>query len=173
MNIFGLLAVVPLLIIFMLKIDSFSSYEVIIKSNLRVFIKGTLALFLLNLIGRIIFLLNTGDIEFSPYLNYQIFFISVIYAPIVEEVMFRWGIIDGLRGLVDKYTKKQLPIWVYIIIAAVIFGMLHSFDVVARSLDVILMITYGGIIYGVGYVKYGLVSAILLHASTNIFVILF
>jgi len=95
--------------------------------------------------------------ESSGYLDsysLAVFLMSVIMAPVIEEVLF--------RGLVFKSLKKGMPLIPAIILQALFFGALHV---------QILWICYAtvfGIAFGIFKNRYGSIyPTILLHLSVN------
>jgi membrane protease YdiL (CAAX protease family) len=149
-------------------------------TNYKKFAVGTILLMCLDistLIGFLYFIegfslgLNV-DVELVPYVT--------IAGPIFEELIFRLGIIGGLSWFFNWFAKRQSSRWnerkivkVFLIaVSAITFGLAHMFDIIKRTPQVTALITFGGAIYGFAYLRYGLGSSILLHATYNIFAVL-
>ena len=83
----------------------------------------------------------------SPF---YIFFSAVIYAPIVEELVFR-------QSIKNIFKSK----WLFIIISGLLFGSLHVFSDFQNITDLLYLIPYSAP---------GIVFAYMLEDSNNIFV---
>ena len=93
-----------------------------------------------------------------------IIFTTVIYAPIVEEIVFRGAIFRGLRS--------KTNFWISALISGLSFGMIHVFDslIAGNFLDLLYLIVYGalGFIFCYSYEKNKSIFApILLHFINN------
>ena len=86
---------------------------------------------------------------------YMLFSVS-IYAPFVEELIFRHSIKDSIIC----YGNNKITKYIYIIISGFIFGFLHM------SLDSTNYLDY---LYIVPYMSLGVAFAALYHKSDNIF----
>ncbi|MBQ2873301.1 MAG: CPBP family intramembrane metalloprotease [Bacilli bacterium] len=86
---------------------------------------------------------------------YMLFSVS-IYAPFVEELIFRHSIKDS----VICYGKNKITKYIYIIISGFIFGFLHM------SLETTNYLDY---LYIVPYMSLGVSFAALYHKTDNIF----
>lgn len=137
---------------------------------------GTLLLMGIDIGGRFLFLYFTGGTT-SLGLHGEagwLLFIT-LSGPMLEELIFRLGIIGGLSWLVNWLVKKcnsswyvpKVLTWFWVVISAVTFGLFHMFDIIERTPQAIVLITFGGVIYGVGYMKYGLASSIIAHGMYN------
>ena len=73
-------------------------------------------------------------------------FSTVLYAPFVEELLFRKAIRKIIKGD-DKYIKIT-----YIIISAVIFGLLHVITLDASFYDLLMGIPYMVVGLSLGYI---------------------
>ncbi len=51
----------------------------------------------------------------------------VLHGGIVEEVVFRWGVMTGIAWLVGLILGSESPavMWVALIVAGVVFGLAH------------------------------------------------
>ncbi|MGN7313537.1 CPBP family intramembrane glutamic endopeptidase [Alkalicoccobacillus gibsonii] len=115
--------------------------------------------------------------EITPFIN---FLMSVFYGGIVEELMMRWGLMTLIVWLLWKLTSKRNSqpspaiYWIAIIGSAFIFSLAHfgstavsgtiSFLIIFRM---IILNTFGGILFGWLYWKKGLESAIVAHMTAN------
>ena len=71
---------------------------------------------------------------------------TVIYAPFVEELLFRKCIRKIIKGN-DKYTKI-----IYILISSIIFGLLHVITLDASFNDILMGIPYMVVGLSLGYI---------------------
>lgn len=91
--------------------------------------------------------------------------VTVIMAPLIEEVTFRLGI--------DLIANKRVSDFVYIVIAGLSFGTLHILDALLGGVwqELIYLIVYGGIgcLLAIFYVRNNrnIFYPILLHALYN------
>ena len=89
-----------------------------------------------------------------------VFLVVAISAPIFEEIIF--------RGIIFNDFKKALPVWISILLQALLFGLFHG-NWIQGTYATIL-----GIILGIVYYKYRSIWAvILLHFSYNTISLLF
>lgn len=79
-----------------------------------------------------------------------IFFSAVIYAPIVEELVFRYS-----------FKKIFSNKWIFIILSGLIFGGMHVFNNFENLTDLLYIIPYSAP---------GIVFAYMLEKSDNVFV---
>jgi membrane protease YdiL (CAAX protease family) len=129
---------------------------------------GSLIVFLYFIGGGISFGLNVG-VELVPFV--------IISGPILEELIFRLGIIGVMGGGIGWLAKRSGARWhegkifkfLLIAVSAITFGLAHMFDIIKRTPQMIALITIGGAIYGYAYTRYGLGSSILMHAIYNVF----
>ena len=101
----------------------------------------------------------------SKYPLYMIFS-TLIYAPIVEETIFRRSIKDIVLAFGDNLITK----YVYIIISGVLFAAMHIIGMVNSNLDYLYIIPYLslGIAFAAIYYKTdNLFTTITLHALHN------
>jgi membrane protease YdiL (CAAX protease family) len=91
-----------------------------------------------------------------------VFFMACVWAPIWEEVVFRWAPITIAKGMNEKL------LWPVIIISSAIFGWGHG-----EGPYSLLIQGMGGIMLSFLYIKnnYSLWSSIVLHSMWNTFVI--
>ena len=94
-------------------------------------------------------------------------FSTVIYAPFVEEIIFRKNIYDCVTAFGSNKTTK----WLYVMISGFIFAALHVSGTVKSNLDYLYIIPYLslGITFSLLYVKSDNVfSTISIHAFHNL-----
>lgn len=106
----------------------------------------------------------------SKYPIYMLFS-TVIYAPIVEETIFRRSIKDIVLAFGDNLITK----YVYIIISGLLFAAMHILGMVNSNLDYLYIIPYLslGIAFAAIYYKTdNLFTTITLHALHNFIAIL-
>lgn len=89
-------------------------------------------------------------------------FNGVVTVPIVEECIFRAGVIGFSKRKFGNYK-------IGFIISAPIFAFAHIFNQ-GFTPAFIPYFTTAGIIYGYGYIRYGLISCIILHGLSNLLV---
>jgi len=144
------------------------------QNSAREFAAGTAILACMDILGLLAANLILFEGVVSTGVSVGLFFLwlAVIIGPMGEEWIFRHVLISGLRRA-EKRLKRDPPIYLYIAVSALVFGLAHLSDpIIKRSLADIPPIVYSGALYGVGYVRYGLASAILLHALGNLAVAL-
>ena len=78
------------------------------------------------------------------------FILSVLYAPLIEELIFRYGI--------SKLIKNK---WLFIIISGTLFGSLHMIDKLTSIMDILYIIQYSAL---------GICLAYFYKKTNNIFV---
>ncbi len=105
--------------------------------------------------------------------NYLEFvFDVIILASIAEEIFFRY--------LLFSFFKKPS---VQIFVTSIIFGLAHLHKILGEATDSMIMINLkyyitnrvyfiGGLMLGVIYYKFGIISAILVHMTVNLLAIL-
>lgn len=86
---------------------------------------------------------------------YMLFSVS-IYAPFVEEMIFR----NGIKDIVQAFGKGKISKYVYIFTSGLIFGLLHILGQATGPLDYL---------YLVPYMSLGVAFASLYHKTDNIF----
>lgn len=107
--------------------------------------------------------INQKTVESLPKLI--MFVLAVLWAPIVEEVVF--------RGCIKKFINTKI---VFIVLSAFVFGFLHA--AVEESLLNILITTLpyatlGGWLAYIYYDTDNIVNNILIHATWNFFAVIF
>ena len=100
-----------------------------------------------------------GNINPDDPLSFLILLRSVVFTPIVEEVVSRLGILGSIR----RMTGKPL---VALMVSSAIFSAMHIQGVV--SLMGLIPLFVIGLTLGLTYLTLGLPWAILLHAITNL-----
>ena len=121
---------------------------------LLIFLGSVLVMGILNVILAKITNLQTSENEktvreliqkFPVYMTFS----TVLYAPFIEELLFRKAIRKIIKGN-DKTTKI-----IYILISAIIFGLLHVLTLDASFYDILMGIPYMvvGLAFGYIYAK--------------------
>lgn len=160
MSIYELLILCIILIIFNKKIEH--DFKDILKHHKEYYSKS-MKYYLLGIIvmvfsNAILALLSNGGIagneetvrtlfKASPI---YVYISAVIFAPIVEELVFR----QGIRNICGKNI-------VFVIVSGLVFGSLHVITSMTTALDIFYLIPYSAL---------GIVFAIMLYKTDNIFV---
>ncbi|OGN01780.1 MAG: hypothetical protein A3I26_03320 [Candidatus Yanofskybacteria bacterium RIFCSPLOWO2_02_FULL_43_10] len=87
-----------------------------------------------------------------------LFFLMVAMAPFMEEVLFRFLPIKGVKLI----TGDKNALWVAIILVSILFGSLHG------SWHHIFIQGVSGIIFSLSFLRGGFVSSVVSHALTNL-----
>ncbi len=106
---------------------------------------------------------------------------GLMYGGVTEEIMLRWGALSFAGWIVwwiaqrGKGTPSGTVLWIGIVVAALLFGVLHLPAVAAHApLDGALVIrtiglnSLGGLVFGWLFCRYHLEAAMLAHASTHV-----
>ncbi len=83
-----------------------------------------------------------------------------IYRPIgwiVEEVIYRWALLG--------FLLRGFPTWLSLIISSAIFALAHPLE---KSRLIISFVA--GMLYGICFLEYGILAAIIAHLTTNFLV---
>ena len=121
--------------------------------------------------------------------NDLILFLQISIAPVTEELGFRLVLIGVplfliyshkssikffLKSLWAPYSTLHIydfkKVFVIIIVVGIFFGVAHVISGEPWTAGKILQASFGGIILGWVYVRYGLAAAIILHWATNYFI---
>ena len=121
--------------------------------------------------------------------NDLILFLQISIAPVTEELGFRLILIGiplfliyshkfsikfFLKSLWAPYSTLHIydfkKAFVIIIVVGIFFGVAHVISGEPWTAGKILQASFGGIILGWVYVRYGLAAAIILHWATNYFI---
>lgn len=143
------------------------------KKTILIMIFGVFVLFITNFITGILATLLSGSLnsvnqsmieESTQIAPIYMFFSVAIFAPIVEEGVF--------RGTIQNVLAYKLPKWLAIIFSALVFGMLHLIAGLTlgnlKELFFILPYMGLGIILGIFYDKYSISRTILIHSLYNL-----
>lgn len=158
-----------MIILFMIYINEliikFKEYFNNFRENINTSFKYYLIGFLVMIISNIVIVLffknasaNNEEavrtlIDKAPL--YMIFSVS-IYAPFVEEIIFRKGIKDSVMAFSNnKFTK-----YLFILISGILFGLMHVIGSVTSVYDYLYVIPYSAL---------GISFAALLYKTDNIF----
>ena len=136
------------------------------KSNffkvILIYILGLLIMYVSNnLIAYFFTEANPGNEEGVRKLinNYPIYmcFSTIIYAPFVEEIIFRKSIFNIFKKIDNKNIKK----WLSIIVSGLIFGLLHVVGTANGIYDYLYIIPYASL---------GIALALMYYKTDSIFV---
>ncbi len=101
---------------------------------------------------------------------YMIFSVG-IYAPFIEELIFR----KSIKDIVDGYGKGKIAKYTYIILSGLIFALLHIIGISTNPIDYLYIIPYLalGIAFASLYYKTNnIFSTIIMHSLHNIIAII-
>lgn len=132
------------------------------------------AVYLISLAASSIVMIITGAVDSN---NEQIIqeqmrlypslmiFTAVVYAPIVEEIVF--------RGAIYRTLEPKVGFWISGLIAGLSFGMIHVFEslLMGNYADVLYLLQYGGIgiLFCFAYrVNRSIYSSMVLHFINNL-----
>ena len=158
-----------MIIIFMLYqdiiIDNLKKYLKEFKKNFKLsfsyYIVGFIIMIISNNIITIFFSEATANNEqavrslIDLYPLYMLFSVS-IYAPFVEELIFR----KSIKDIVLAFGDNKIPKYLYIIISGLIFSSLHVLGTTSSFLDYL---------YIIPYLALGISFAALYYKTDNIF----
>ena len=139
----------------------FHNFDNNFKKSLKYYIIGYIIMIVSNILISIFFTnAKAGNEEIvrsliDKYPLYMFFSVS-IYAPFVEEIIFRKCIYDIIYSFKNnKYTK-----YIYIISSGLLFASMHIIDVSSNPVDYLYIIPYLGL---------GIAFAALYQKTVNIF----
>ena len=158
----------------------FTNYFRDFKNNFRITIKYYLIGYLIMLISNNLIALffseaaatneDTIRTMINMYPAYMLFSVSV-YAPFVEEIIFRKSIKDAIYAFKENKNTK----YIYIFVSGFVFAGLHVIGLTTSYVDYIYIIPYLslGIAFSALYVKTdNIFSTIVLHALHNLIAII-
>lgn len=138
-------------------------------------IKNITFAFVINVVWVLILMsflrnLNTADLLMQVDEPEFVFFMACIWAPIWEEVAFRWFPIT----IANKFDKKfgMGLLWPLVIVSSLIFGWGHGNENWPAPIAILVQ-GVGGLIMSILYIKNNnsLVSSMVLHSMWNTLVI--
>ena len=139
--IFNIVMIILCAIVFLNQIkDNFKSFKENINAYIR-FIMPRLAisylfLFIFSIISMLItknaVSVNQQSVEALP--KYYILPAAIIYAPIVEEILF--------RGVIRRFIKNNI---IFIIVSALVFGLLHTINEATVLSKLVMSLPYASI----------------------------
>lgn len=155
--------------------EYFKNFSVNFEGSFKYYFIGVLIMMATNMIIAIFFSGATANneeavrslIDTAPL--YMLFSVS-IYAPFVEEIIFRHSIKDSIMC----YGNNKLTRYLYIFISGFIFALMHILGQTTSYLDYLYIIPYMslGIAFSVLYSKTdNIFSSISMHALHNTFTI--
>ena len=170
---FVLMGIIGSILIFLFRKRLKRDFSILIKNlgtyfkyNHHIFMKYLLFYILSSISIAVILYFKIGDtvstneLVLSTIPLYITFILGVFFAPIVEEGMFRW--------CVRKITDKK---WVYILLSAFIFGLIHvNYWGMQKGIMILQIIPYSiiGMMFAeVYYNTKNLLASSLFHATWN------
>ena len=141
--------------------DYFKNFDDNLKTSLKYYICGYIVMIVSNIIIGLFFAeANAGNETavrslIDSYPLYMLFSVA-IYAPFIEEIIFRKCIYDIVYSTKEtKYHK-----YIYIIISGLIFASMHVIGITEKAIDFLYIIPYLGL---------GIAFAALYYKTKNIF----
>ena len=128
----------------------------------RAILIGILLVFIIQFPYRIYAVIKSGQVEYL-YLDFNFkIFKRALWAGITEELVF--------RGTFLNFYKQKNKQYSGLIISSLLFGLLHiSNSIVGVDVSVfyIFQITIAGILFGLIYLNFGLITSITAHVVGN------
>lgn len=141
--------------------DFFSNFKDNIETSLKYYFIGLAIMVISNLIIAIFFSGASANNEeavrtlIGKYPLYMVFSVS-IYAPFIEEIIFR----KSIKDMITSYKNNSLTKYLYILTSGLIFASLHVVGMADKAIDYI---------YIIPYLSLGITFAALYHKTDNIF----
>lgn len=141
--------------------DFFSNFKDNIETSLKYYFIGLAIMVISNLIITIFFSGASANNEeavrtlIEKYPLYMVFSVS-IYAPFIEEIIFR----KSIKDMITSYKSNSLTKYLYILTSGLIFASLHVIGMADKAIDYI---------YIIPYLSLGITFAALYHKTDNIF----
>ena len=141
--------------------DFFSNFKDNIETSLKYYFIGLAIMVISNLIITIFFSGASANNEeavrtlIGKYPLYMVFSVS-IYAPFIEEIIFR----KSIKDMITSYKNNSLTKYLYILTSGLIFASLHVVGMADKAIDYI---------YIIPYLSLGIAFAALYHKTDNIF----
>ncbi len=141
--------------------DFFSNFKDNIETSLKYYFIGLAIMVISNLIITIFFSGASANNEeavrtlIEKYPLYMVFSVS-IYAPFIEEIIFR----KSIKDMITSYKSNSLTKYLYILTSGLIFASLHVVGMADKAIDYI---------YIIPYLSLGITFAALYHKTDNIF----
>ena len=141
--------------------DFFSNFKDNIETSLKYYFIGLAIMVISNLIITILFSGASANNEeavrtlIEKYPLYMVFSVS-IYAPFIEEIIFR----KSIKDMITSYKNNSLTKYLYILTSGLIFASLHVVGMADKAIDYI---------YIIPYLSLGIAFAALYHKTDNIF----
>ena len=141
--------------------DFFSNFKDNIETSLKYYFIGLAIMVISNLIITIFFSGASANNEeavrtlIGKYPLYMVFSVS-IYAPFIEEIIFR----KSIKDMITSYKSNSLTKYLYILTSGLIFASLHVVGMADKAIDYI---------YIIPYLSLGITFAALYHKTDNIF----
>ena len=92
----------------------------------------SLALFAVNGFFSIIFYLLDVDLmantEFDNFSTIELFFFAVFFAPIVESLIYQFGIIESGLWIREKLKASSIHWFIPGLLSAILFGISHTYN---------------------------------------------
>jgi membrane protease YdiL (CAAX protease family) len=99
----------------------------------------------------------------------------ILYASVVEELIFRWGIMSLLLWLTQSFLSVGISAFTSIVISSLIFTLVHyqGSSILGKSFTLYSYIFIGnmlvGIICGWQFYTNGIIAAIIVHMCFHLF----
>lgn len=151
--------------------EYFYSFKNNFKESLKYYIIGFIIMVISNNLINIFFAgANANNEEtirnlIHLYPVYMFFSVS-IYAPFIEETIFR----RSVKDIFKLFKNTQVTKYLYIIFSGLIFGLMHILGQASNGIDYLYIIPYaslGGAFAALYYKNDNLLSTIILHSLHN------
>lgn len=144
------------------------NFNKIMYKSFNYYLIGLFFMFISNvIIGHIFIEANTNNENMvrnmiTMYPVYMFFSVS-IYAPFVEEIIFR-------KSIKEMFIDSKITKYAYIIISGFIFAFMHIYGDTSSSLDYLYIVSYMAVGVSFAYAYYesnNIFTTILLHSLHN------
>lgn len=156
--------------------DYYKNFKKYFRISILYYVIGLIIMYISNNIISLYFTeaVANNDIAVKDLINkYPIYmlFSTLIYAPIVEETIFR----RSIKDIILSFENNKITKYIYIVISGLLFALMHIIGMVNSNLDYLYIIPYLsiGIAFAAIYYKTdNLFTTITLHALHNLMAVI-
>ena len=154
----------------------FKNFTKIFSTSFNYYIIGLIIMYISNNLIAIFFSNATPNNEnmtrllIDKYPLYMLFSVA-IYAPFIEEIIFR----KSIKDVIDNYCNNNKNKYIYIIISGLLFGAMHVIGMSSTPIDYLYIIPYMalGCSFAITYTKTNnIFSTITMHSLHNLIAII-